>query len=453
MAKKSRVVPQKAVVRTISRRTSVNSYSQTSTKNALRTLMQQGSDLTPKATSTRIVGAIWWFFTMIIISSYTANLAAFLTVERMITPIQSVEDLADQTIIHYGTRRNGSTMTYFRIQAFVGFLDIARRLDMTCSSKVTMHKVLEGTRSIHVLYGPRTKGRRSEILDHKMKRYKKMWRFMNTMKPSVFVSSYDDGILRVHEGNYAFLMESTMLDYVVQRDCNLTQIGGVLDSKGYGIGTPIGSPWTDKISLEILRLQEKGMLENLYNKWWKETGSTCTRDESGKESKASSLGVESIGGVVCCSLVWPGLRYPGFYSRVLLEVQEKCFDRSCGVVKCQKQTTDQIITIPQTLAADKYLDILNKEAAELHLKICNLYGITLPTQNWYKHKPHAISLLGNGHRTEVRCPMQGIETKTSAAKKVFEVRSGYNLRANNDGLTTRKRCTANAGNETSVADI
>lgn len=34
------------------------------------------------------------------------------------------------------------------------------------------------------------------------------------------------------QGNYAFLMESTMLDYVVQRDCNLTQIGGLLDSKG-----------------------------------------------------------------------------------------------------------------------------------------------------------------------------------------------------------------------------
>lgn len=45
-------------------------------------------------------------------------------------------------------------------------------------------------------------------------------------KPSVFVSTYEEGIKRVLEGNYAFLMESTMLDYAVQRDCNLTQIGG-----------------------------------------------------------------------------------------------------------------------------------------------------------------------------------------------------------------------------------
>ncbi|KAG8226048.1 hypothetical protein J437_LFUL005409, partial [Ladona fulva] len=78
------------------------------------TLMQQGSDLNPKATSTRIVGGIWWFFTLIIISSYTANLAAFLTVERMITPIENAEDLAGQTEISYGTLDSGSTMTFFR---------------------------------------------------------------------------------------------------------------------------------------------------------------------------------------------------------------------------------------------------------------------------------------------------------------------------------------------------
>lgn len=63
-----------------------------------------------------------------------------------------------------------------------------------------------------------------------------MWRFMENRKPSVFVKSYEGGIDRVLEGNYAFLMESTMLDYAVQRDCNLTQIGGLLDSKGERIG-------------------------------------------------------------------------------------------------------------------------------------------------------------------------------------------------------------------------
>ncbi|XP_039152007.1 glutamate receptor ionotropic, kainate 2 isoform X7 [Drosophila simulans] len=214
---------------------------------AIGALMQQGSDLYPRATSTRIVGGCWFFFCLIIISSYTANLAAFLTVERMISPIESASDLAEQTEISYGTLEGGSTMTFFR--------------------------------------------------DSKIGIYQKMWRYMENRKTAVFVKTYEDGIKRVIEGSYAFLMESTMLDYAVQRDCNLTQIGGLLDSKGYGIATPKGSPWRDKISLAILELQEKGIIQILYDKWWKNTGDVCNRDDKSKESKANALGVENIGGV------------------------------------------------------------------------------------------------------------------------------------------------------------
>lgn len=52
---------------------------------------------------------------MILVSSYTANLAAFLTVERMVTPIESVEDLAKQTEIRYGVVRGGSTQAFFAV--------------------------------------------------------------------------------------------------------------------------------------------------------------------------------------------------------------------------------------------------------------------------------------------------------------------------------------------------
>ena len=65
--------------------------------------------------SGRIVGSAWWFFTLIIISSYTANLAAFLTIERMLTPIESADDLAKQTQILYGTLDAGSTKDFFRV--------------------------------------------------------------------------------------------------------------------------------------------------------------------------------------------------------------------------------------------------------------------------------------------------------------------------------------------------
>ena len=69
-----------------------------------------------RAISTRMVAGMWWFFTLIMISSYTANLAAFLTVERMESPIESAEDLAKQTKIKYGCLESGSTRAFFRVK-------------------------------------------------------------------------------------------------------------------------------------------------------------------------------------------------------------------------------------------------------------------------------------------------------------------------------------------------
>lgn len=49
------------------------------------------------------------------VSSYTANLAACLTVERMFEPIKSAEDLAAQTEIQYGSKSKGSTKDFFKV--------------------------------------------------------------------------------------------------------------------------------------------------------------------------------------------------------------------------------------------------------------------------------------------------------------------------------------------------
>lgn len=77
--------------------------------------MQQGSEINPRAFSTRVLSGFWWFFSLILISSYTANLAAFLTVERMVSPIQNADDLAKQTDIEYGTLSGGSSETFFKV--------------------------------------------------------------------------------------------------------------------------------------------------------------------------------------------------------------------------------------------------------------------------------------------------------------------------------------------------
>ncbi|KAI4891190.1 hypothetical protein NFI96_027035 [Prochilodus magdalenae] len=232
--------------------------------------MQQGSEIMPKALSTRCVSGVWWAFTLIIISSYTANLAAFLTVQRMEAPIESPDDLADQTNIQYGTIHGGSTMTFF--------------------------------------------------MNSRYQTYQRMWNYMYSKQPSVFVKSTEEGIARVLNSKYAFLLESTMNEYHRSLNCNLTQIGGLLDTKGYGIGMPLGSPFRDEISLAVLQLQESNRLEILKRRWWE--GGQCPKEEDhrakGKKppSTANSfiythqyqtrLGMENIGGifvVLICGLI------------------------------------------------------------------------------------------------------------------------------------------------------
>ena len=70
--------------------------------------------------------------------------------------------------------------------------------------------------------------------------------------------SNHEGVERVKKeaGGYAFLMESTTVEYIVERSCDLTQIGGLLDSKGYGIALPPNSPFRTPLSSAILQLQE-----------------------------------------------------------------------------------------------------------------------------------------------------------------------------------------------------
>lgn len=72
-----------------------------------------------------------------------------------------------------------------------------------------------------------------------------MWDFMlkNNESFHTLKSKNIEGRQAVEEGegNYAYLMESASIEYIVERHCNLTQIGGLLDNKGYGIATRKGN--------------------------------------------------------------------------------------------------------------------------------------------------------------------------------------------------------------------
>lgn len=146
----------------------------------------------PKGLSTRMALSMWWFFCLIITSSYTANLAAFLSKERMTIQIRDFDDLISQNKIKFGTLMNGTTYDFFRLSNY--------------------------------------------------SKHKEAWKKMVYFQPSVFVDSNSEGVRRVLNKNkdYAFFMESSSLEYEINKDCDLIEVGDWLDSKGYGIAMPLG---------------------------------------------------------------------------------------------------------------------------------------------------------------------------------------------------------------------
>ena len=62
--------------------------------------------------------------------------------------------------------------------------------------------------------------------------YQKMWQDMNYFKPSIFTKSNEEGIRRVRESNgkYAYILPSTIADYIARRDpCDLITVGQLFD--------------------------------------------------------------------------------------------------------------------------------------------------------------------------------------------------------------------------------
>ena len=214
-------------------------------------LMQQGTDFCPVSLSLRFLVGIFYFFTLILLASYTANLAASLTSETLLKPIENAKDLAAQRSIKYGVVDCGSTCSFFR--------------------------------------------------DSKFDIYRTMWSFMTAPenRDTVMMSSNAEGIERVEEadGGYAFLMESTSIEYIVERKCGLSQIGGNLDNKGYGIALKPGSGLKNHLDRGILKMQENGDLYKLKIKWWKQKrgGGQCQKGAKG--STAKSLGFDNLKGI------------------------------------------------------------------------------------------------------------------------------------------------------------
>nr|CAD7400869.1 unnamed protein product [Timema cristinae] len=227
-----------------------------------------------RAVSTRMLACIWWFFLLILNSSYTANLAAFLTTSRIEESINNAEDLASQTRVKVGALKDGATASFF------------------ANSNNTVYQKLST---------------------------------MMKSRPDTMTSSNQEGVERVLKDirGYAFFMESISIEYEMERNCSLMQINNLLDNKGYGIALPISkyrnsktrfkvdaicsvmienfswshnSPYRTFVSKAILELTERGILTKLKDKWWKVHDGTGCSAIIVKPS-SDELDMANVGGV------------------------------------------------------------------------------------------------------------------------------------------------------------
>jgi hypothetical protein len=138
----------------------------------------------------------------------------------MSSSVNSAEDLSKQTKIKYGTFCCGSTNAFFGVSY--------------------THNSMSTSTSIGPLDTPQLSP--THLQSSTIPTYQKLNAFMESTKPSVMTKSNSEGLDRVRkgEGLYAFFMEAAAIEYHVERYCELKQLGGLLDSKGYGIALPKG---------------------------------------------------------------------------------------------------------------------------------------------------------------------------------------------------------------------
>uniref|UniRef100_A0A669D2J9 Glutamate receptor n=1 Tax=Oreochromis niloticus TaxID=8128 RepID=A0A669D2J9_ORENI len=220
--------------------------------------VQQGGEVPYTTLATRMMMGVWWMFALIVISSYTANLAAFLTITRIENSIQSLQDLSKQTELPYGTVLDSAVYDQVRSKAMNPF----ERDPM----------------------------------------YSQMWRMINrTGGGDNNVEESKEGIRKVKYGRFGFVWDAAVLEYVANNDedCSFYTVSNNAPDRGYGIAMQHGSPYRDIFSQRILELQQNGDMDILKLKWWPKDSPCDLYSSVQTRQRGNALDIHSFAGVFC----------------------------------------------------------------------------------------------------------------------------------------------------------
>ncbi|XP_046867079.1 glutamate receptor ionotropic, kainate 2 [Drosophila willistoni] len=246
---------------------------------ALTSFTPQGGGEAPKAVSGRMLVAAYWLFVVLMLATFTANLAAFLTVERMQTPVQSLEQLARQSRINYTVVHESDTHQYFINMKFAEDTLYRMWKELALNASKDFHKF--------------------RIWDYPIKeQYGHILLAINSSMP---VRNAREGFTKVnnHENaDYAFIHDSAEIKYEITRNCNLSEVGEVFAEQPYAVAVQQGSHLGDELSYAILELQKDRFFEQLKAKYWNQSNvQNCPLSED-----QEGITLESLGGVFIATL-------------------------------------------------------------------------------------------------------------------------------------------------------
>ncbi|XP_032903088.1 glutamate receptor ionotropic, NMDA 3A-like [Amblyraja radiata] len=174
---------------------------------------------TPKCWTGRFLMNLWAIFCLLVLSSYTANLAAVMVGEKTFDKLSGIHDDKlhhPSQGFHFGTVRESSAEDYMK-KSFPEMHEYTRWFNVPTT--------LDGV--AHLMTDP---------------------------------SKLD-----------AFIMDKALLDYEVSidADCKLVTVGKPFAIEGYGIGLPHNFGLNSNISELISRYKSDGFMDMLHDKWYK----------------------------------------------------------------------------------------------------------------------------------------------------------------------------------------
>uniref|UniRef100_A0A0N4ZCL6 PBPe domain-containing protein n=1 Tax=Parastrongyloides trichosuri TaxID=131310 RepID=A0A0N4ZCL6_PARTI len=302
----------------------------------MTSLTPQGGGETPLNISGRFLSATWWVFGFIIIATYTANLAAFLTVSRLEQPISSLDDLANQYKIEYAPLKGSASEAYFKRMALIEekFYNIWKEISLN-ESMNSMDKA------------------KLAVWDYPVsEKFSNLWRIMQQSK---LPDSTKEAINRVltSENGFAFIGDALDIQYAVLTNCDLQTIGNEFSRKPFALGVQTGHPIKDKLSTSILRLLHQRKLETLKQKWWDNNPNKAKCPTTSDSNYG--IKIENIGGVFIVILA-------GIIMAIVTLIIEyiyhhRMMQKSINIRESNTSTTIQMSNISTSNENDAFEDV------------------------------------------------------------------------------------------------